>query len=414
MPKGKKAAGGAGGGPICVGRRCFNSSKFRPTPDSAYRYKGEACTELCEAGSNLCTTCLKNEKKYMDEPEGRLLWHGRIGGILPEKSRIEGSAWNIATAAKEAAKAAKDAAAALAGAPPAVKKKAKAAATVAASAAASVSSAAAAAVSAGRAEAAALERVADGMAAVAAAEANVGGLAAGAAAAQVKKHRTVTAKAKKVATAAAATATARLNAAEAGLARAEGAASAAAAAAASASGSGSSSSRSGSGTKKRVRGRVPRRLHLVFRKSKKHVPPTRYVAPRHANPNTSGSNRSAFNPGPNAMGRPSPPFVFSSSSSSAAPSAAAAAANLFSPRGRKIYHAASRSSSSAGYSKNSFERPSSSPARSVRTGSSGRRTSSSGTRRRRAADSPRIRTPGTPSGSPPTSSGSGGPLPDLE
>jgi hypothetical protein len=177
---------------ICVGRLCGDQIK---TDGRAIRFMEKQCKAACAAGSDLCGKCMKYETAYMGG-DGPLKWHGRFGQAnLPEASHIVGSAWNVATRAKEDAKLAKAAAAAVddmsaaggAGvAAPA--KKAKAAAKKAAAAAT-------------EAVATAREAVSDHMAALAGAANAMAGVTpppAAAVAAVIKKARSATAKAKKV------------------------------------------------------------------------------------------------------------------------------------------------------------------------------------------------------------------------
>lgn len=109
---------------ICIGRVCFEKDKYQPTPGAKYRYREAACARPCEEGKNLCKYCLANEEKYMTGDTSK--WHGRRGGLLPEESHIEGSAWDLAWRVKEAAALQKQAAPKSEKAKTAVKKAAKA------------------------------------------------------------------------------------------------------------------------------------------------------------------------------------------------------------------------------------------------------------------------------------------------
>jgi hypothetical protein len=131
---------------ICVGRLCGDEIRAE---GRAIRFMEKRCTAACAADSDLCTRCLKNEAAYMTKT-GPLKFHGRFGmANIPEGSHVQGSAWNVATRAKEDARMAKAAvavAANAAGASAAPVKKAKAAAKKAATSASNTATAARAAI----------------------------------------------------------------------------------------------------------------------------------------------------------------------------------------------------------------------------------------------------------------------------
>ena len=121
----------------CVGRLCGAKVEgLVPT-----RYSAEQCKRACAEGSDLCRVCHEHEEKNMAGlPIAKSGWHGRMGALIPPRSHVEGSEWNLDLRAKAAAKTA--AAAGGAGAPPAAKAAAKVAAKAEKEAAAAMRAAA--------------------------------------------------------------------------------------------------------------------------------------------------------------------------------------------------------------------------------------------------------------------------------
>jgi hypothetical protein len=84
----------------CIGRKCGEKMTIEGYP--TFRYSAAQCERACEAGSNMCKLCKKQEREAEEGKSGA--FHGRIGGPIPNWSHIAGSAWNLADRAKVDAK----------------------------------------------------------------------------------------------------------------------------------------------------------------------------------------------------------------------------------------------------------------------------------------------------------------------
>ena len=92
------------GAPRCVGLKCGPA-----VPGSKpKRYTAQQCKEACTEGSNLCSACMRQQAANLANSSSKK-FHGRFGETPAPWSHIEGSAWNMALRAKNAAKAAADA-----------------------------------------------------------------------------------------------------------------------------------------------------------------------------------------------------------------------------------------------------------------------------------------------------------------
>jgi len=100
-----KSAKAKASGPRCVGRTCGEKFAYPGAPSTAFaRLREEQCDKLCEdPESDLCVRCMKREEANLIS--GKVTYHGKIGGPIPEGSHIEGSAKNIAGRAADAKKA---------------------------------------------------------------------------------------------------------------------------------------------------------------------------------------------------------------------------------------------------------------------------------------------------------------------
>ena len=100
-----KSAKAKASGPRCVGRTCGEKFAYPGAPSTAFaRLREEQCDKLCEdPESDLCVRCKGREEANLIS--GKVTYHGKIGGPIPEGSHIEGSAKNIAGRAADAKKA---------------------------------------------------------------------------------------------------------------------------------------------------------------------------------------------------------------------------------------------------------------------------------------------------------------------